>query len=224
MIRNLKILFAAAMALAAFGAVSASGAQAANEFHCSTKPCTLTIKPDGTGATAHQVFIVKQGANSLSTTCKEVSGHATIEQEAVSSARFTNIKYTGCNIAGSASVVEMNGCEYNFISSGVQKATVTVICPEGKSIEIKTTEGPVCIIKVGSQGPLAGIKFHDAETEGIKKQILTAEVDVVGLSGTVNGGCTGLKEGAVTGEYTTGNVEITGETDPGGVMKNVWFE
>ena len=39
MIRNLKVLVAAAMALAAFGVFSASGAQAA-EFHCSAEPCT----------------------------------------------------------------------------------------------------------------------------------------------------------------------------------------
>jgi hypothetical protein len=37
MTRNLKVLMVAAFALAAFGVLSASGAQAA-EFHCKTNP------------------------------------------------------------------------------------------------------------------------------------------------------------------------------------------
>ena len=63
MIRNLKVLVAAAMALAAFGVFSASGAQAA-EFHCSTEPCTGTLKPDETAGTktSHHVFIVHNSA------------------------------------------------------------------------------------------------------------------------------------------------------------------
>lgn len=47
MIRNLKVLLAAAMALAAFGAFSASSAQAVEtEFHCEVAPCSFTLKTD----------------------------------------------------------------------------------------------------------------------------------------------------------------------------------
>ena len=61
MIRNLKILIAAAMALAAFGATSATSAHAADEFHCAISPCTLTLQPDGAAGstTAHHVLVFK---------------------------------------------------------------------------------------------------------------------------------------------------------------------
>ena len=48
MIRNLKVLIAAAMVLGAF---SASGAQAA-EFHCGVVNCVFTTSPDGTVGTS----------------------------------------------------------------------------------------------------------------------------------------------------------------------------
>ncbi len=65
MIRNLKVLFAAALAPTALGAIAAS-AQGADEFHCSVEPCRGTLKPDGTGKTAHQVFVVENEAKTES--------------------------------------------------------------------------------------------------------------------------------------------------------------
>jgi hypothetical protein len=47
MIRNLMVLIAAAMVVAACGAISASGVQAA-EGHCGVEPCMITVKADGT--------------------------------------------------------------------------------------------------------------------------------------------------------------------------------
>src|ERR1044071_4586469 len=76
MIRNLKVLIAAALALAAFGALGAAGAQAA-EFHCSVEPCRYTLKPDGTGKTAHHVFRIVKGETSGAVICTTLSGEAT---------------------------------------------------------------------------------------------------------------------------------------------------
>jgi hypothetical protein len=80
MIRNLKILLAAAMALAALEAISASGAQAA-EFHCTVEPCRVTLKPDGTGKTAHHVLVVRKGEASGSFTCVESPRRRRLEQK-----------------------------------------------------------------------------------------------------------------------------------------------
>src|SRR4051795_12699309 len=113
MIRNLKVLIAGAMALAALGAVSASGAQAA-EFHCSVSPCTLTPKADGTEKNSHHVFIVKQGAVSVATTCKTITGDATYVGETTSEITFTSVAYDNCTVAGAASTVKMNECDYLF--------------------------------------------------------------------------------------------------------------
>ena len=80
MIRNLKVLLLAAMALTAFGALSAAGAQAAEEkFHCSVVECRVRVGPDGTGATTHQVFIFSDTSSpvrSFSTTCASITGEA----------------------------------------------------------------------------------------------------------------------------------------------------
>jgi hypothetical protein len=232
MIRYLKVLILAAFAVAALSAISATGAQAAEgDIHCNTKPCRLTLLPDGTKTTAHQVFIVEQTnggvTSSVATTCNTLSGHATITEESVREATLTELVYSTCNVSGGASEVRMNGCTYTIKSTNSEKgdtASVQVLCPEGKKIEI-LVPATGCLISVGPQGPLNQITFHDAETEGIKKQILTAEPVVNGLAATVNAKCPGgLVAGAATGKYTTGNIEITGETDPGNEMKNVWFE
>ena len=77
MIRNLRVLFAAALALTALGAITAS-AHAADEFHCSVSICGIRgkLSTDGTGAEAHHVFIVENAAKteSVSFTCESLRG------------------------------------------------------------------------------------------------------------------------------------------------------
>jgi hypothetical protein len=228
MIRNLKIAITAAMALAALGAIGVSGAQAA-EGHCSVEPCTITVKPDGTpgptGKTAHQVFIVKQGAASVSTTCQSVSGRATVATKTFKTSQFGNGVYSNCNVAGEAATVKTNGCQPHFVTPGVapHDATAQVKCPAGKVIEIEVA-ATGCKITVGSTAVLGGgLKFHDAETGGVKKDLVTAETTVTGVPVTVVKACPGVAVGAATGEYTTGNVELEGETTAG-VHANLWVE
>jgi len=232
MIRNLKILIAAAMALAAFGAISASGAQAA-EFHCSVESCRVTIKPDGTpgptGKTAHHVFVVKSGGE-VSVTCQTLDGEGISPTKTFKTIQLGSLEYTVCNCSGGDCDIRMNGCEYHFLSPGVapHDAKVTVVCPLGKVIEVETTPSN-CLITVGSQGPLTGgIKFHDAETGGVKKDLVTAESTVSAINTTIanTAGCIGLGLTPGTGKfgsYTTGNVELTGETTAG-VHANLWWE
>ena len=227
MIRNLKILIAAAMALTALGAIGASGAQAANEYHCAVEPCTVTIKPDGVvpNKTSHHLFEVTQGAVSVATTCNQLSGRANSAKKTATSLTFTELVYSGCNIAGSASTVNMNGCDYLFTATGLNTSSVTVTCPEGKKIEI-TEPVSGCVVSVGSQPAVAGIKTHDPKTGGIAKTELTAEAAVtINGNASANAKCGGfgLKAEGVTGHYTTGNVELTGENHAG-VHQAVWFE
>jgi hypothetical protein len=231
MIRNLKILIAAAMALAALGAISASGAQAA-EGHCSVELCKVTIKPDGTpgpnGKTAHQVFLIKNGGE-LSITCQELSGEGTSASKTFKTIQFGNLKYPGCNCSGGACEIRMNGCEYHFETPGVapHDAKVKVVCPAGRVIEIETATG--CLITVPGQGPLTGgIKFHDAETGAVKKDIITAESTVGEITLTIANSVACKAIPLTPGEgkfgfYTTGNVELTGETSAG-VHANLWWE
>lgn len=217
MIRNLKVLIAAAMALAAFGAFGASGAQAA-EFHCSVTPCVLTPNLDGTAKNSHHVFIVKQGETSVSTTCNQITGDATFEGKTTSSITFTGVAYDVCTVAGAESEVKMNGCDYLFTSNG----QVHLICPKvgevQQKIEIVVKETG-CTITVGEQ-TLEGVGYKTASPA------VTLSTNVLNIAATVaNDKCTTIKlnPGAATGEYTTGNTLVNAETE-GKVSAEAWFE
>lgn len=75
MSRNLRILLVVVSALVVSGAHSIA-AQGADEFHCSVSPCRGTLRPDGTGKTAHQVFVAENEAKteSVSFTCEKPFG------------------------------------------------------------------------------------------------------------------------------------------------------
>jgi hypothetical protein len=219
MTRNLKVLLAAAMALAAFGAFSAAGAQAA-EFHCDpaagTTSCFFTLKPDGTTTTAHHVFVVKDAAGeTASFTCPQLDGSGTAAQTAAN-VSITSLNYntivggSDCKLAGVTVTVDMNGCSYNFSAGG----TVSIVCPAGQVIEVT---GP-CTVKVGSQGPLNGITYHNLGTTaaGTTEITVSANVPGIAISEVVNpGGCFGHPGGPYTATYTTGNTIVTAETDTG---------
>ena len=226
MIRSIQALIATVVALAAFGATSASTAQAANEFHCSVEPCTLRWQPDGTGKTAHHVLLFRQGEASWSLTCEGVTGQATSKNKTFTEVTFNNIVHDSCSGPfGEAPQIVMNGCGYLFKITGAGTASVTFECEAGKAIEFRV---PIleCVLRIGAQGPLSGVTLHDAKTGGVSKQLLTMSMSLKAIAATANNKCGfyGFKEGAVTVEYVTGNLEITAETDPGGVMANVWFE
>jgi hypothetical protein len=219
MIRGLKILTGVALAVAAFGAISASGAQAA-KFHCSVSPCRLTLRPDGTGTTAHHVLIIKKGPFSASFTCKKLEGEAVLEVKEATSAKFNNIAYKECSVAGSASTIDTAGCGYKIFSESEQ---VNLECESGKDIQI--TVGP-CTITIQGQ-ILTGVRSHNIGKESETTTEITTEVLLKGISGSVGASCKGVlgfeNEAFTEGEYTTGNTIVTGETSPGGVMANTWW-
>ena len=158
MIRNLKILIAAAMALAAFGALSAT-AHAIDEFHCSVEPCTLTLAPDeiaGT-TTAHHVFVIKGETNggvkgaSVSFTCDQLRGEATVTTKTSTEVTFKNLKYTNslnqhtCKVGASETVtVDMTSCTYRFKAANgtADKAEVHVLCNAGDGSTSTSKEPP----------------------------------------------------------------------------------
>jgi len=237
MIRNLKVLLMAAMALAAVGAVNAAGAQAAEEFHCALTQCRLTLNPDGEvgSATAHHVFVVtdEKGAT-VSFTCKQITGDARVESatKTVPEATVTGLTYHFCNAVGEPVAVRMNECDYDFtaINGGtVNGSEVHVRCPGTKHIEIEITSTK-CLLEVTPQTPV-GIHYHNIPV-GEKKEI-TVEASVPNIatewiSGT-KAQCLGLEVGAgkkLTAKYTTGNTIVTGEEDieSGGTMVNIWWE
>jgi hypothetical protein len=222
MIRNLKVLFSTALALAAVGAFSASAAQAHTpaEFHCHVAPCAVTLEPDGADPSviSHHVFLVKNPTGeSLTFTCNTLDGYATSSVKTFTTATVTNLEYTTCHANGQPAIVRANGCHYDITATG----TVTIQCG-AKPIEIQIL-GLGCTATIGSQGPLAGIKFNNI---GIgpgtpSNTYMTLEAKVPGIVVTfhkvVGGNCIfNEAHTPLTSEYTTGNTTVTGFEDPAG--------
>jgi hypothetical protein len=243
MIRNLKVLFAAAMALAAFGAFSASAHAAEELFHCSADPCTVTLLPDGEVGTtnAHHVFVVKGktagGAEaSASFTCNRIEGHATFSGKTTKELTFTNVKYTNslgeekCKIGASETVkVDMNSCHYLFTSTGgaTDKAEVHVLCTtvgDGVGLTINGTE----CLKI-TPTTATGIGYTTLGTSPSRDVTATVNVAVpnaaLDLKNIGNANCSALNLASTTGAtYTTGFTTVTGETDTATpVMEDFWF-
>jgi hypothetical protein len=197
MIRNLKALMLASMAVLAVGAMAASAANAA-EFTSPNGASTITTTPDGTGKTAHQVFDAAGG----SITCNTVHGHASIGGTGATSILSSSIAYSGnCNFVGQAATVNMNGCNYRFNASG----TVDIVCPGTNEITF-SVPSPVCDVVVPPQTGLSSVTYHS-----INANEVTIEPHVTGIKLTATGaGCP--ETGTFTnGNYTTGNVIITAE-------------
>jgi hypothetical protein len=95
-----------------------------------------------------------------------------------------------------------------------------VLCPAGKAIEIKVP-ATGCTFTIGAQ-TLGGINY--ANLGEAPNRTVTVSTNVTGIAGTANDSCTTLSinPGAITGDYTTGNTIVTGETS-GGVMADAWY-
>jgi len=240
MIRNLKVLVAAALALAAVGALSVPAAQAEPakaKFHCAVAPCAITLAPDTSltdPTTTHHVFVVKNSiGESVSFTCDQLHGYATSSIATPTALLVTSLDYTTCKANGQATVVRTNGCTYEIKAAG----TVTIGCEAGKAIEVEIT-GTGCIATVAAQGPLTGISFANRGTKGQNPATtdVTVKAKVPGIKTTLDNAAGGKclldeTKTPITAEYTTGNTIAVGFNDPagtpadkhGGTKVDVWW-
>jgi hypothetical protein len=241
MIRNLKVLIAAAMALAAFGALSASAHAAEEKFHCSVEPCRLTLAPDGTAGTttAHQVLVLKGKTAggveaSASFTCNQLTGEATTASKTTTELTFTNIKYENsagelkCKVGASETVeIDPTGCDLLFTSANgaTGGAELHVLCPVGQTIHLKI-KGTSCLTI--SALTATGLGYVVVNTTPNRVVTATAKVPIPNAALTLqnigNANCAALGFASTTGaEYTTGNTIVKAETS-GGVAAEDWFE
>jgi len=227
MIRNLKVLVAAAMALAAFGVLNASGAQAAAEFHCSVEPCVGVLKPDEVvnTKTSHQVFIIENAekTESLSFTCGSLSGKAKINTKTssvVEAGSFSALAYSECLVNGGAALtIDMNGCKYNLTAAGT--ATITGCTSASKSIEATMTG---CTISVPEQGPLGTVSYHNIGTSPNREVTIQPSIKEIKVTASGTQANCGINpQQTLIATQTTGNVIVTGQTEPG-VMADAWWE
>ena len=205
MIRNLKTLGLAVMAMFALTAVAASAAQAI-EFHSEIENTTITAS---TEAGSNSVF----DAAGASISC--ASGTFTGSQVAKTSPTLTvTPAYSGCTFLEVLNVpVNMNGCQYTFSANGEVAVT-------GESCTAITFEAKLCKVEVGKQGNLKEVTYTNAGT-GTGRDV-TVTPHVTGITYTSSGLCP--KNGTFSdGNYTSGNATAKGENSKG-VQVGVWVE
>jgi len=203
MMRNLKALGLALVAVVALSAVAASAASAA--FVTGSESTTLTAS-----AITTQAFVNSEG---LAVECTGVSGSTTVgeTQESISAVP----SYSGCSIAvpgfGSFNAkVSNGGCEYLFTSSG----TVHVVCPSGGHLEVKGEFVPPFFSKcldIGAQTPTTSTVHYANVGSGTTKDV-EIESTVAGVTYTETGIC---GEATKNDANYTGKVTITGEDAEG---------
>jgi hypothetical protein len=144
MIRNLKFLGLALVAVFAFSAMAASAASAQNGIITSDGPFTLSgVNRAGSAESENALTAFGQEVNCPNATYTghkvNVTPHEKIANN--SSAATITPTYGTCKIGGTIkATVDMNGCDYVFhlgATTGVTdqyKVTATVVCPTGKHI------------------------------------------------------------------------------------------
>jgi len=200
-IRNIKVLGLALVAVMAMSAMVASAAQAAPVV-------TLTNQKGETVASA-QIHGVQSGKHKFTVDGSSVEcTTATFEGSATDGATWTKVHpvYTGCTAFGFlGATVTTTGCDYELMALGAGPTEYTgeikVVCEAGKEITISA--GGVCTAKVGSQTITTGNKATNS-TELIHMHItLHNEESSVSVNKTQDGfGCPFAGTGATTGKYT----------------------
>jgi hypothetical protein len=208
MIRNLKALGLALMAIFALTAVASSAAQAI-EFHSEIENTTVTAS---TEAGSNSVF----DAAGASISC--ASATFTGSQAAKTSPTLTvTPAYSNCTFLGVVGVpVNMNGCQYTFNANGEVAIT-------GASCTAITFEAATCKVEVGKTNNqnLKEVTYTNLNS-GTTREV-TVTPHVIGITYTSSGlGCP--KAGTFSdGNYTSGNAVAKGENSKG-VQVGVWVE
>ena len=225
MIRKLKVMLLAALAVSALGALGASVAQGhtpakfTNPSNTNTITTTLTLGKDGTGKTAHQVLDVFNAAKtaSVSFTCNEVTGDGNAIGPEPDSVTIKTPLFTGeCSVAGQKLVTVHPGlCNLTLSPSGeveIVNDGATTECVHGKKPILVTTGAFNCTVEVGAQQLKGLVKYHNlkgAETVA-SGQGETITVEAKELELTYNAFGTGCPFGTTSnGLYTTGNAIIS---------------
>lgn len=211
MIRNLKAFSLALGAIFALSAVVASAASA--EFTTGTDSTTLTAK-----ALTNQVFaITGTPGENAEVSCKKISvtGTApTATTEITVTPKYEECtisdEHTGINVNAD---IETNGCDFLFTTH--ENENVHIVCPEGKSIEVKPTilgTARKCL-DVHAQTPTVNVvTWTNGTNPETGKMDVTIDSKVEGITWEKTGLCAGetTRNEGNDAKYT-GSVTVTGE-------------
>jgi hypothetical protein len=211
MIRNLKALGLALVAVFAMSAVAASGAQAA---HFAWAEGTTTLN----GSAEANAGGIQKFTTSVGTfECNSVTASASVSGLTSETVTTNSITYNNsgsadeCPASLGTAHISMNGCNYKFHAGATvgestteTSGTVDVICPTNP-IEINVSG--LCLVKVGSQTGLGPVIY---KTIAGSPSTVTIEPKVTNITWTSSGLCG--THGDSKGTYT-GNVIVKGENE-----------
>jgi hypothetical protein len=222
MMRNLKVLGIALVAVFAMSAIAASMASA-DDLTSETSPVTLTGNQ------------IAENNNVLSTTsgtvkCKVASYTGASITTPTTTVTITP-KYTECNVLGflSHEPIDMNGCDYLLhLGSGATATTATadVVCPVGK--EITATAISVgtlkCTIHIPPQTGLSKIEVTNLGAAGSTRELeLHLEIEGIQESHTKGTGLGACTAGSAATGKLTGTVTVTGENPSTGAHVGIFL-
>jgi hypothetical protein len=232
MIRNLKRLGVAMVAVVALSAMAASSASAVDHFTAAKETAVLTgLSKVG------RFFITKTNGGILAEVkCTTGKFKATIANSPIVATTFATYEgtlektphTTHCTASGAGltkATVDMNGCDYELTGETTGKykekegvdATVSIKCPE--NAEIRLTTGAGCDLLLPKQTSTEGGVIYTNGTDeyepGKTVKDVTVTATVTGLTYTSTGafcGIGGIPAEANNGHYTD-TVTVTGYED-----------
>ncbi len=200
MMRNLKVLGTALVAVLAMSAVMASMASA-DDLTSESTPVTLT----GTQEGELTKFVTTAGSTTCTTATLTGTSIATPTTEGTATPA-----YSGCTCIGVACTVDTTGCDFvlRIGGSGSTTATADLVCTGGNEITLTNSK---CVVHVKSQSNLSKVEVTNTGSGATRE--LTAHLEISGIhythtEGTGIGKCT---TGTGTNGTLTGTAIITGE-------------
>jgi hypothetical protein len=212
MIRNLKVMGLALVAMFAMAATMASAASAEESFvhtaEIETGELTAKVMATNNGEGAHTFTAGLNGTISCNTATFTGTSFVTSPQSTIEVAP----SYTDCTFLSVPAVqVNMTGCTYKFETPSNKEGSVLVVCPKGQKIHF---EASLCKVEVGPQ-TVGNVTYTNLPTTPAS---VTVTSKVTGITYTAGVGC------AVPGTFNNGTYSgsaITTAITPGGIPVGV---
>lgn len=180
MMRNVKALGLAFVAVVAMSAVAASAAQAVpGEGHITTSETKAVVTGEGTN------HVLSVGGTNV--TCAVAKLEGTVQDIGQDPTQLTFLEstvtptYSNCQFGGFAATVQMNGCKYKLVGTAALTAQSQVVgCTSGKAITINAAG--FCTITIGNQAVLPHVTYTN--DSGAVPHHVQAHITVGGVAYT----------------------------------------